>query len=197
MSAPTLCVAALLVDGERVALIRSSKPGRAWELPGGKVGPGETWQQALSREVREETGLVVAPNAWRLVDVLAGKPTPGAQFPSTIIAARADARGELQAGDDAAEAAWWPRTGLPEELSALQSRDVLFAWNAERPPKYVSREDLAAIVERAPGPGEHLLWCLAMEVRAHRADRFHGRSRRGVITIRGPFRAGDGRQRTP
>jgi 8-oxo-dGTP diphosphatase len=29
-----------------------------WSLPKGKLEPGETWEQAALREVREETGLV-------------------------------------------------------------------------------------------------------------------------------------------
>ena len=128
LRASKLCVTALLTDGSRVALIRSSKQGRAWELPGGKVNPGEDWRAAMSREAAEETGLVVLAAAWTVVDVLSGLPVPGAMFASTIIVAQADAIGEPAAGDDAAEARWFHRHDLPLNLSALQSRHALLAW---------------------------------------------------------------------
>jgi 8-oxo-dGTP pyrophosphatase MutT (NUDIX family) len=47
-------------DSERVLFIRRADDGR-WGLPAGAVDPGETPAQAIVREVREETGLVVRP----------------------------------------------------------------------------------------------------------------------------------------
>ncbi|HEV3292424.1 MAG TPA: NUDIX domain-containing protein, partial [Streptosporangiaceae bacterium] len=49
--------------GGRLLLIRRGHEPEAgrWSLPGGRIEPGETDQQALVREVREETGLEVAP----------------------------------------------------------------------------------------------------------------------------------------
>jgi len=56
---PRIRVSALILHQNRVLLIRHEKAGRAyWLMPGGGVEPGETIEQALRRELREETGLV-------------------------------------------------------------------------------------------------------------------------------------------
>jgi 8-oxo-dGTP diphosphatase len=51
-------------DCGRVLLLRRSSSSKGnparWDLPGGKVDPGEPFDQALLREVREETGLTVS-----------------------------------------------------------------------------------------------------------------------------------------
>jgi 8-oxo-dGTP diphosphatase len=55
--------AALLHQGRLLAARRSAPPELAgrWELPGGKVEPGETAEQALVRELREELGVEAEP----------------------------------------------------------------------------------------------------------------------------------------
>jgi len=56
-------VAGLILDGQGRLLVtvRGKEPGRGmWDLPGGFVDPGETAEQSLRREVREEVGLEVA-----------------------------------------------------------------------------------------------------------------------------------------
>ena len=102
MKRPELVVAAAIVDdlddpGELLAARRAvpaSLAGR-WELPGGKVEAGESPEQALHREIREELGVRIAlgpelvgpdEGAWRLseaytmrlwlVEVEEGTPEP-------------------------------------------------------------------------------------------------------------------------
>ncbi len=52
-------VSALIFEGERV-LLAHRRAIDWWNLPGGGVEPSETVDEALVREVREETGLEVA-----------------------------------------------------------------------------------------------------------------------------------------
>jgi 8-oxo-dGTP diphosphatase len=55
-----LVVAALVRDGERRVLLTQRRPDQPmpnlWELPGGKVEPGESPVAALTRELAEELG---------------------------------------------------------------------------------------------------------------------------------------------
>jgi 8-oxo-dGTP diphosphatase len=70
----TVVVAAAVERDGRYLVARRTQPadvaGR-WEFPGGKVESGETDEQALTREIREELGVEIAvgeriPGAWAL-----------------------------------------------------------------------------------------------------------------------------------
>src|SRR5207249_6368075 len=58
---PRVGSAALVVDTDRILLgIRAKDPNKGkWVIPGGKVRPFESYQDAAAREIREETGLEV------------------------------------------------------------------------------------------------------------------------------------------
>ena len=63
--APIVGVGAVVIDGEKVLLVRRGhEPLKGeWSLPGGALELGETLQQGVVREVLEETGLTVVPTA--------------------------------------------------------------------------------------------------------------------------------------
>ena len=54
-------VRAIIVKDGKIILIKRTKPNSTyWVFPGGRVEAGETKQQALVREVKEELGLDIA-----------------------------------------------------------------------------------------------------------------------------------------
>lgn len=61
-------VGLVVADAEGRVLLGQAHDGR-WELPGGKVDPGESFEQAAARELAEETDLRVAPEDVRILTV--------------------------------------------------------------------------------------------------------------------------------
>ncbi|MFJ4902349.1 MULTISPECIES: (deoxy)nucleoside triphosphate pyrophosphohydrolase [unclassified Streptomyces] len=63
MSDRVVVAGAVFDRGRLLAARRSAPPELAgrWELPGGKVEPGESGEQALVRELREELGIEAEP----------------------------------------------------------------------------------------------------------------------------------------
>jgi 8-oxo-dGTP pyrophosphatase MutT (NUDIX family) len=54
-------VAAVIRDAPGRLLLQEKSSGEGWSLPAGAIEPGESPEQAVRREVLEETGLVVVP----------------------------------------------------------------------------------------------------------------------------------------
>jgi 8-oxo-dGTP diphosphatase len=62
---PLLVTAAVIFDGAKVLITRRQEGKRhpgLWEFPGGKVDPGESPEEALCREIREELNAEVQVN---------------------------------------------------------------------------------------------------------------------------------------
>ncbi len=127
---PVVAVGAIAFDERgRVLLVRRGRPPNqsAWSVPGGRIEPGETVVEAVAREAAEETGLAVEALALvAAVDWIElgpdGQPRRHFVILDHLVAVRG---GELAAGDDADEAAWF----APEELDGLDTtaglREVL------------------------------------------------------------------------
>lgn len=58
---PIRQVSGVCFDGDgRILLLRQMhEPGKQWNIPGGHPEPGESWEEALKREVYEETTVVL------------------------------------------------------------------------------------------------------------------------------------------
>lgn len=110
MSHPVACAGAVVRDETgRLLLVRRAHAPDAglWSLPGGRLEPGETAEQAAAREVAEETGLQVVIGTALCRVTLAGYVVD--DFAATVTG------GRLSAGDDALEARWC----TPAELGQL------------------------------------------------------------------------------
>lgn len=106
----------LMVQNERRI---GGRTVRTWDLPGGQVEPGELLQEALLRELHEETGLLVAtPPEFLFV-----------QEGERVVDARrrhawrsfffsCDAVGEPRAGAEVLAVRWFARADLMPELVA-------------------------------------------------------------------------------
>jgi ADP-ribose pyrophosphatase YjhB (NUDIX family) len=65
---PIVTVGAVIGDGQgEVLMIRTHKWSNLWGIPGGKVKFGETSEEALTRELKEETNLDISDIRFVLV----------------------------------------------------------------------------------------------------------------------------------
>jgi 8-oxo-dGTP diphosphatase len=126
-AAPVVGVGGVVVRDGRALLIRRGKPpllGR-WAIPGGTVELGETLQEALVREMQEETGLEVEPVEVLTVFDRIEREGDLVQFHFVIVDYLCRwIAGEARAGSDALDVAWAgldeiPSYDLPEKALEL------------------------------------------------------------------------------
>ncbi|MCB9916539.1 MAG: NUDIX hydrolase [Planctomycetes bacterium] len=122
--------AVVLDDAQRVLLVRRGiEPFLgAWALPAGYQEIDEHPHETVVREVREETGLDIAVD--ELFDLLHVPDDPRKPANLAIYLCRV-VSGELRAGDDALEAAWFALDALPAEIG-FHNREVVLQPLARR-----------------------------------------------------------------
>jgi len=99
-----------IFDGERILLMQAPWAGNQWSVIGGKVEPGETPDEAVRREVLEETGLTLIdyrPAGQLTRDEGGGHTTLLHLYVSTR------QTGDLR-GSEEGEPAWWPLSSLDD-----------------------------------------------------------------------------------
>jgi 8-oxo-dGTP diphosphatase len=122
----SLAVKALVADGEgRILAIRrsaaSSQFGGNWDLPGGKVDPGESFDVALVREAAEETGLRI------VLTGVAGATEydcPKVRLAVLFLEAAVQS-GQVRLSSEHDDYAWVERGKLPEMGFAGQLREFI------------------------------------------------------------------------
>ena len=144
---PIVGVGAVVLDADRVLLVkRAHEPLKGeWSLPGGAVDLGETLQQAIQREVREETGLDVEVGP--VVDIL-DRITRDAdgrvQFHYVLVDFLCrPAGGTVQSGSDAEAAVWAERSELGRYGVAEVTIRVIDKAIARRSTAWTPREVLS------------------------------------------------------
>jgi ADP-ribose pyrophosphatase len=99
-------------DGSVLLIQRGKNPGRgAWAIPGGRVSVGERLRDAVTREVLEETGLVVSVvDAVQVLEIIVPDQhgVPWYHYVLVDYLARPTG-GVLRPASDAQDAAFYPR----------------------------------------------------------------------------------------
>lgn len=118
---PFLTVDVIIETGGGIILIKRKNPPPGWAIPGGFVDYGESIEDAVVREAKEETGLDI--NLIRQFHTYSDpKRDPRHHTVTTMFIATAS--GTPNAGDDAKEAKIFTRDTLPEDI-AFDHRQIL------------------------------------------------------------------------
>ena len=130
-------------DNDEILLLES--PRRGWEYPGGMVEPGEALQDALIREIKEETGVDVEITGFIGVCKNIQKDVVNIDFSCKYIG------GELTTSDESLHVKWvkkdealslvtFPLTRKRLE-NMLSSGNTVSCFNFKREPFEIVKED--------------------------------------------------------
>ncbi|SEP92272.1 ADP-ribose pyrophosphatase YjhB, NUDIX family [Streptomyces sp. yr375] len=120
-----------ILHGPRGLLLGRHRRG-TWELPGGTVEPGESLQETVVRELREETGVRADPSDVRLLGTLVDHVDGVVRL--TVGAVVTDWEGEPadQPGESVGDWRWYSLDHLPPSLFVCSAQS-LTAWRPDLP----------------------------------------------------------------
>ncbi len=96
-------------------------------LPGGFVDIDEELEDAVARELAEETGLTDVPLQQLHTFGKCGRDPRGRQITIVYMSIATNKQNKIKAGDDAAEARWFDIEKLPKDLAFDHNEIVKFA----------------------------------------------------------------------
>ena len=111
---PSLTTDGVIIESGKILLIkRKNNPYKnKWALPGGFVEYGERVEEAIFREILEETGLKTKINY--LFDIYSDPKRDPRGHTVTVVYLLEIINGVLKSGDDAADAKFFNLSDLPE-----------------------------------------------------------------------------------
>jgi len=132
---PVVGVGAIILDGDKILLEkRKNDPSKGkWTVPGGLVELGETVEQAVVREVNEETRLeVYDPRLVDVVNYISLDEKSAVEYHFVIIDYLVTVRGgKPKAASDAADLKWVPFNEV-EEYDLTESFRLFFQRNRQK-----------------------------------------------------------------
>jgi len=107
---------------------RGNEPFKGkWALPGGFIGIDEELEDAVVRELAEETGLINVPLQQMHTFGKCGRDPRGRQITIVFIGIADKNKNKIKAGDDAAKAQWFDMEKLPENMAFDHDKVAAFA----------------------------------------------------------------------
>jgi len=125
---PVVAVGAVVWKDDRLLLVKRAFPPRQgqWSLPGGRQAAGETVDQAVQREIREEAGIEITLLGVAVVVDLIDRDQHEIRTHYTVIDMLAEWRsGDAVAGDDALAVLWVSLAELAELDLPVVQRQVI------------------------------------------------------------------------
>ena len=107
----------IVLDRQGRVLLQKRRDNGLWAIPGGYLEPGESFNEAAQREVREETGIEVG--SLELLDIFSGKefyyryPNGDEVYNVSAAFVARNFQGKIAIDEESLEAGFFDLNGLP------------------------------------------------------------------------------------